>query len=102
MAAKNPRIQVSLTPDTYALVKRLSDVTGESMSSIVAGVVEPSAAALGRLCVFMERASVAPDEYKVGVVEGFERACRRMEKIAGEMDGFYSDLGVMDDRPPYL
>lgn len=99
MAAKNPRVQVSLTPATYVLVKRLSDVTGESMSSIIAGVVEPSAASLARLCAFMERAKTAPEEYRTGVVEGFEKAYQRMEKIADDMEKTLSDL---DSQPPLL
>ena len=99
MAAKNPRVQVSLSPATYELIKRLSDVTGESMSAIIGGIVEPSSATLVRLCSFMERAAAAPDEYKAGVAEDFERAYQRMEKMAGDMEHLLSGL---DSQPPYL
>lgn len=38
MATTKPRITVTLDPDDYAVIRALSDMNGESMSSILAGL----------------------------------------------------------------
>lgn len=49
MATDKPRISVMLEPKTYELLRELAQLQGESMSSIVAGVLDASVPVLTNL-----------------------------------------------------
>lgn len=59
MHMKKPRITVSLEPDDYAVLADLSAVNGESMSSIVAGLVSAVTPALSRVADLLRVATTA-------------------------------------------
>lgn len=59
---KKPRITISLDPDDYAVLADLSDANGESMSSIVAGVVHAVTPALSRVANVVRVAAAAQGE----------------------------------------
>ena len=45
----NQRVKVTLNPETSLVVRRLSDLTGESMSSLMATLVEPHVSQLAEI-----------------------------------------------------
>lgn len=49
MATTKPRITVTLEPDDYAIIRALSDMNGESMSSILAGLATATRPVLSRV-----------------------------------------------------
>lgn len=49
MATTKPRITVTLEPDDYAIIRALSDMNGESMSSILAGLATVTRPVLSRV-----------------------------------------------------
>lgn len=60
--AKNPRVSITLREEDHAVLQRLSAVNGESMSSIVAGLVEAVTPALARVADVAEAAQSAMPE----------------------------------------
>lgn len=49
MATTKPRLSVMLEPETYELLRELSELQGESMSKLIAGVLEVSVPVLVNL-----------------------------------------------------
>lgn len=56
---RNPRITITLDPQDYAVLSELSEANGESMSSIVAGLVHTVSPALSRVAEVIRVASSA-------------------------------------------
>lgn len=76
MATTKPRITVTLPKRTHEVLTRLSAASGQSMSAIVAEFVELAVPSLERVVVVLERAKVAPQEARAGLVAAVERAER--------------------------
>jgi hypothetical protein len=76
MPTIKPRVNVTLEPADYAALQKLSSITGDSMSKIIAQLVAPCVPALGRMAVALERARDAPEEVRAGLLAAVERAER--------------------------
>ena len=83
MPAKNPRINVTVTPSTFAQMQQLSALTGNSVSSIVADILEQSAPVFSRIIVVLSAAQTAKQEAIDHVVGNMERAQARIEDAVG-------------------
>lgn len=62
MATTKPRITVTLEPATHEVLKRMSDLGGESMSSLVSSLVELAAPTLKRAADIIEAAKGADEK----------------------------------------
>ncbi len=91
MPTLNPRISVTLTPATAAVLRELSNLNGESQSAIVGQLVEMSAPVLERVVAAMHAASTIQASAKAEIASGLERAQGKLE------DQFQSLLGEMDE-----
>jgi hypothetical protein len=87
MPAVNPRIQVTLKPSLHAVIKRLSEATGNSMSSLVSEFLEPNEAVFERMVLIIEAAASARDEVK-------EKIARNMDEVQSQIE---SKLGLTLD-----
>ena len=67
MPTNNPRVNVTLRPDTYARLQALSRATGNSMSNLVATLLDTQAEVFDRLVVVLEAADRAKEEAKAAL-----------------------------------
>lgn len=95
MPTAKPRITITLEPHAHEALSRLSRTTGQSMASVVTGLVDAALPSLVRLAVVMERAASAPQEVRAGLVAAVERAER--DVLPGLMASLdQSDLFLAD------
>lgn len=76
MATKRARFTISLNPQMYATLKRLSDLGGQPLSTIVSEILESVHEPFMRTVALMEAAANAPQQVKDGLrqtVENVER-----------------------------
>lgn len=83
MPAKNPRLTITLQPSVHALLRRLSDLTDKSQSSLVAELLEQSAPVFERMVKVLEAAHAAKDSLRTSMVESLERAQTKLEGQLG-------------------
>lgn len=86
MPAVNPRITITLQPSVHALLRRMSELTGNSQSSLVAELLEQSSNVFERMVRILEAAEklkeqgrAMGDEFK----QGLEHAQSNMESQLG-------------------
>ena len=96
MATKNPRISVMLKPESDVILSRLSAVSKQSKSSIIAEFLEETCMPMfERMVVVLEAAANATDEAKAATRQGFAEA---EEKLVGVL-GMTTDLFDQASRP---
>lgn len=86
MPAVNPRITITLKPQTYAALQRMSALAGNSMSSIVGELLEQSQPVFDRMILLMEAAGRIRDsakEERERITKGLEEAQATMEEQLG-------------------
>jgi len=83
MATNKPRITISLNPNVYATLKRMSELGKQPMSSIVTELLESVHDPLMRTVAFLEAAADAPKQVRDGLRESFETVEREMYQTAG-------------------
>lgn len=74
MATEKPRINLTMQPHHYDLVKRLAAAQGVSMASILSEVLEPAYPVLERVCVVLEAARRAKETQISGMREALSAA----------------------------
>lgn len=77
----NQRVKVSFNEDTSHVIRRLSDLTGESMSSIVSTMVEPHVFHLAEIADLLEQAQEKRKELAARETLTFEGALAYFEDI---------------------
>lgn len=96
MATKNPRISVMLKPESDVILTRLSAVTKQSKSSIIAEFLEDTCMPMfERMVMVLEAAATATDDAKAAAKQGFADA---EEKLLGVV-GMTTDLFDVASRP---
>jgi hypothetical protein len=96
MATKNPRISVMLRPESDVILSRLSAVSKQSKSSIIAEFLEDTCMPMfERMVIVLEAAANATDEAKAATKQGFADA---EEKLLGVI-GMSTDLFDQAARP---
>ena len=83
MATQNPRITITLHPETYAIVKELGRLNGESMSATVGGLLDQVAPVLQRIATVLTAAEQAKAAVKDRLADDMEEAQAKMEKSLG-------------------
>lgn len=83
MATNKPRITISLNPNVYATLKRMSELGKQPMSSIVTELLESVHDPLMRTVAFLEAAADAPKQVRDGLRESFETVERGLYETAG-------------------
>lgn len=99
MPAKNPRISVTVTPETSAILARMAALQGGSVSSVVGELLEfvlPIFERIGDALEAAEQIKHQATESRVEIVEGLERAQQRIEAQLGlaldDLDHGYKPL----------
>lgn len=83
MPTANPRITITLQPAVSAILKRVSDLTGDSQSSVVASLLEQSMPVFERLVRVLEAASIARESLKTAAVDELEAGQAKLEAQLG-------------------
>lgn len=92
MATTKPRITVTLEPHRYALLKRLAELQGASMSHLLADLLESVAPVLERVAVAIESAQLAQESVKPNLVRSAQKAEAQlvpmMDQAISQLDMF--------------
>nr|WP_238727780.1 ribbon-helix-helix domain-containing protein [Micrococcus luteus] len=91
MPAANPRVSVTLTPSMDAILKRLSDVSGQSKSSIIAEILEQSHPVFERMAAILETAKTATQEAKERMASNLEDAHAKLLEQAGIVGDLFEE-----------
>lgn len=89
MATDKPRITITLEPEHYALLRRLSALNGESMSSIVGELVESVAPTLSRVADVLEHAATVQGDAMGELRRIAEEAERQFTPLMTEGEAFF-------------
>ncbi len=84
MPAKNPRLTVTLAPETQARLRRISALTGNSQSSLIGTLLDTQGAVFDRLIRVLEAAEQAKEVMKgKQLAEDMKAAQQRIESQFG-------------------
>jgi hypothetical protein len=84
MPAKNPRLTVTLAPETQARLRRISALTGNSQSSLIGTLLDTQGAVFDRLIRVLEAAEQAKEVMKgKQLAEDMKAAQERIESQFG-------------------
>lgn len=83
MSTNKPRITITLEPKTAAQLKRISELTGNSQSSMVSEVLEQSSDVFDRLILVLEAAEQAKASSFGVTAKRLEEAQKRIEGHIG-------------------
>jgi hypothetical protein len=89
MPTKNPRLTITLQPTLAAQLRTLSELTGNSQSSLIADLLDGSGPVFDRMIQVLKAAKTAKEAMKGKLVADMEDAQSRMEGALGiAMEGF--------------
>lgn len=100
MATDKPRITITLNPHVYATLKRMSELGGQPMSTIISELLDSVHEPFMRTVALLDAAAQAPKQVKDGLRQSFEAVEREMYGAVGytvaQMDWLTEQLG----KPP--
>ena len=91
MPTPNPRITITLTPSSHAVMKSLSDLSGNSMSSMVAEIITMNEPVFARMVKVLQAAKSVQASSKESMMAALNDAQTKIEKQLGLA------LDAMDD-----
>ena len=81
MSTSKPRITITLEPHPYEVLRRLSAVNGNSMSSIITQLLDVGIGPLERMVVVAEQLQAMPQEARQEVSDSIHRAEAKLMPI---------------------
>ena len=104
MATKNPRLTITLKPELSAHFRRLSDLTGQSQSSIISELLAGSEPVLERMIRVLEAAEAAKGAIRGRVARGLDDAQQQLEGVldiaCGGFDSALQELESFAQNAP--
>lgn len=95
MPTVKPRINITVTPERYELLKRLAAHQGTSMSGLVSETMEMMYPVMERVCVVLEAAKQAQESSKEGLRQTIAKAeaelLPMLYQAVGQFDLFVDD-----------
>lgn len=89
MATKNPRLTITLTPSLAAQLRRLSELTGNSQSSLIAELLDGSGPVFDKMIQVLEAAAIAKDSIRGRIADDLDEAQRKLEgALSMAQEGF--------------
>lgn len=99
MPAKNPRLTITLEPSLAAQLRKLSELTGNSQSSLIGELLEGSGPVFDRMIQVLEAAKVAKESMRGRIADDIEQAQAKMEGALGVvLEGFDQWTGSLLDE----
>ena len=103
MATKNPRITITLTDKTYALLKAISGCTSQPMSTFVTEMLETASPTLERMAVTFQKIKQAQEIERSRFMETLDDAQAAIEPVVmqtlGQFDLFLGKIERAADVP---
>jgi hypothetical protein len=100
MATDKPRITITLNSHVYATLKRMSELGGQPMSTIISELLDSVHEPFMRTVALLDAAAQAPQQVKDGLRQSFDTIEREMYGAVGytvaQMDWLTERLG----QPP--
>lgn len=97
MATTKPRITISLNPHVYATIKRMSELGGQPMASIISEMLDSVHEPLMRTVALLDAAAQAPQQVKDGLRGSFEAVERDLYGVVGysigQVDWLINEMG---------
>ncbi len=100
MATSKPRVNVTLEPEVYELLKRLSRLNGESMSKIIGDFLDSVTPVLARVADVLETAANVQDEARDDLRRIAEESERQFTPLYNQGMAFFD--GVMTETEAAL
>lgn len=91
MTAKNPRITITLEPSTAAQLRRMSELTGNSQSSMISELLTEAAPVFDRMIALLEAAEVAMTAAREDTASRLKLAQLKIEEQMGLMFDWMDD-----------
>ena len=89
MAAKNPRLTITLQPTLAAQLRKLSELTGNSQSGLIGDLLEGSGPVFDRMFQVLDAAKTAKESMRGKLADDMEQAQTKMEGALGiALEGF--------------
>ena len=99
MPAKNPRLTITLEPSLAAQLRKLSELTGNSQSSLIGELLEGSGPVFDRMIQVLEAAKTAKESMRGKLADDMEQAQAKMEGALGVvLEGFDQFTGSLLDE----
>ena len=99
MPAKNPRLTITLEPSLAAQLRKLSELTGNSQSSLIGELLEGSGPVFDRMIRVLGAAKVAKESMRGKLADDMEQAQTKMEGALGmALEGFDQFTGSLLDE----
>lgn len=93
MPAVNPRITITITPELHAVLRRLSELSGQSQSGIVGELLGESVPVFERMVTVLEAAQKlkaeaerGTEELKAGLIDAQQKLERQMGLMLHDLD----------------
>ena len=97
MPTDKPRITITLNPHVYATLKRMSELGGQPMSTIISELLDSVHDPFMRTVALLDAAAQAPKQIKDGLRQSFEAVERELYGAVGytsaQMDWLIEQLG---------
>ena len=104
MATKNPRLTITLKPELSEHFRRLSDLTGQSQSSIISELLAGSEPVLERMIRVLEAAGAAKGAIRGRGARGLDDAQQQLEGVldiaCGGFDSVLQELESVAESAP--
>ena len=99
MPAKNPRLTITLQPSLAAQLRKLSKLTGNSQSALIADLLEGTGPVFDRMIQVLEAAKTAKESMRGKLADDMEHAQSKMEGALGlVLEGFDEITGSLLDE----
>lgn len=99
MPTKNPRLSLTLDPSLAAILRRLSELTGNSQSKIIAEILQGSEHIFAKIVRVLEAAEKAKAEVRGRALANLEEAHGRVDaQLELVIDEFDSMTGTLLDE----
>ena len=79
MPAKYPRLTITMRPGLHAMLRRLSELTGQSQSALIFELLDGAEPVLARVIRLLEAATIAKDELRGRLSQEMHTAQERIE-----------------------
>ena len=98
MPTLNPRLTVTLTPAVAAVMKRMSELTGNSQSALVGELLEETRPIFERMVLVMQAAKDVKGKVREDLISSMEGVQDRLEKQLGLLEPIFEQesLSLID------
>lgn len=81
MATIKPRLNLTLEPHQYDLLRRYSELTDTPMSKVILALMTPAFEPLERLCVMLDAARTSMQEVNQGIADSFAKVGEDLDPL---------------------